>query len=300
MSKPKIILTGANGQLGLSIQALFQRSDLQDEVELLCLSRQDLDISKALDIASVLPNDDILCLINAAAYTAVDKAESEQESAALINAEGAKNLALWTAQHQLKLIQISTDFVFDGQKTVPYLPEDPCSPLCVYGDSKLAGENAVLHSNPDQALVLRTSWLYSAYRANFLLTMLRLMNERKELAVVNDQFGSPTSTASLAEAVLVMATANIEPGVYHWSDAGVASWYDFAKAIQEEGLAAGLLEQKIPLAAITSKEYPTPAARPVYSVLDSSKTENALEIATKPWRDQLKLVIEEIASNRNS
>jgi dTDP-4-dehydrorhamnose reductase len=253
-------------------------------VELVCLTRRQLDITNEVAVAATIGAINPDLVINAAAYTAVDKAEAERESAFAVNATGAGNLAKAARQAGARFFHISTDFVFNGEKSSPYLPKDACDPVNVYGAGKLAGERLVTEYSDGQALILRTSWLYSAHGQNFVTTMLRLMRERDELGVVADQVGTPTWARTLAEVLWSAANKPTLAGIYHWSDVGVASWYDFAVAIQEEGRALGLLEKATPINPIRTEDYPTAARRPAYSVLDKSDTWRDFGAEGKHWR----------------
>ncbi|MBT6548118.1 MAG: dTDP-4-dehydrorhamnose reductase, partial [Gammaproteobacteria bacterium] len=231
----RIVLTGAGGQFGQTLVACWPDS-LLSQYELIPLMRGDLDIADAAAVHSTLDALQPALIINAAAYTAVDKAESEAEAAFAINERGVANLA---AASTCPLIHLSTDFVFDGAASTPYAENAATAPLSVYGKSKLAGEKALLAQKPD-AMIIRTSWLYSEYGANFVKTMLRLMSERDVLSIVNDQIGSPTSTHSLAAVVCSAASTRLdsaampkEPsGIFHWSDGASITWFDFALEIQ--------------------------------------------------------------------
>ena len=231
-------------------------------------------------------------LINAAAYTKVDAAEECAELADQINRAAVENLALAARKHAVRLIHISTDFVFDGEATCPYRPDAPTSPLNIYGKTKLAGE---LAAGPD-ALIIRTGWLYSPYGNNFVATMLRLMREKTVLRVVDDQIGTPTNALSLARAIWDLAVTQLK-GVYHFSDSGTASWHNFAVAIMEEAMTLGLLEQEIAILPITADQYPTPAARPKFSVLDKSDTFEALGWVAPHWRTELREVLKAIKTD---
>ena len=237
-------------------------------------------------------------MINAAAYTAVDKAESEVDAAQRGNVAGPLALAQACAQQGVRLIHISTDFVFDGSASQPYKPDAATAPLGEYGRSKRAGELAVQSVLP-QALILRTGWVYSRYGSNFVKTMLRLMSERDDLAVVADQVGTPTWAHGLAEAVWASAARPQLSGIYHWSDAGVCSWYDFAVAICEEALALGLLARPVNIRPIAAIEYPTPACRPAYSVLDKTDSWRDFALAGVHWRQQLRAMLEDYKALQN-
>jgi dTDP-4-dehydrorhamnose reductase len=252
------------------------------------------DITLSDQVSELLDRERPALVINAAAYTAVDTAESEPEAAARINAVAPRYLAEKARMIGARLIHLSTDFVFDGLTGHPYTPGAPTAPLGVYGRTKLEGERAVLESGGD-VLVLRTAWLYGAHGQNFVLTMLRLMRERESIGVVADQVGSPTWARSLALAIWAAASRPTVQGLHHWTDAGVASWYDFAVAIQEEALLLGLLRRSIPVRPIRTQEYVTPARRPAYSVLEKSQTWEALGMTAEHWRVNLRRMLKGLA-----
>ena len=272
-----VVLTGANGQLGRCLSTAWQTCGLAERAQLIELTRADLDIADEAQVNRVLDSHSPRLIINAAAYTAVDKAESQQQLAVDINAAGPENLARWAAANGgASLIHVSTDFVFDGAASFPYTETSATAPLGVYGASKREGELRVLAVLPHDSVILRTSWLYSEHGANFVKTMLRLMAERDSLSVVNDQIGSPTSAHSLAAVILTLAEQRLSGaasvnGLTHWSDGGAISWFDFAVEIQRQALELGLLNKPCELRAIPSSDYPTPAQRPAYSVLDRSR-----------------------------
>lgn len=281
----RVLLVGGSGQLGRELQRCKPA-----EIELLALASQELDIREpggvAARVGTFLPQ----VVINAAAYAAVERAESEQEAAFAVNGQGAANLAQAARTVGAYCLQVSTDFVFDGEQSRPYLPTDRTNPLGVYGASKLAGEQLALAAYPEGLAVVRTAWLYSAFGNNFVTTMLRLMAERETIGVVADQVGTPTWGRGLAEALWQMCC--VQPkGIWHWTDAGVASWYDFAVAIQEEGLACGLLDREIPVLPINTVDYPTPAKRPSYSVLDKTETWAVLGMTPPHWRVALRRML---------
>lgn len=273
----RVVLTGANGQLGQCLLSAWQTSGLAERAQLITLTRADLDIADEAQVNRVLNTHSPRLLINAAAYTAVDMAESQQQLAVDINAAGPENLARWAAaKGGASLIHVSTDFVFDGAATSPYIETSATAPLGVYGASKRDGEQRVLAALPHDSVIVRTSWLYSEHGANFVKTMLRLMAERDSLSIVNDQIGSPTSAHSLAAVILALAEQRLSgatsvSGLTHWSDGGAISWFDFAVEIQRQALELGLLNKPCELRAIPSSDYPTPAQRPAYSVLDRSR-----------------------------
>tara|TARA_B100001540_G_scaffold301030_1_gene307058 strand:+ start:2259 stop:3140 length:882 start_codon:yes stop_codon:yes gene_type:complete len=284
----KILVVGAGGQLG---QELARTAGAA--VECVTATRGELDIGDAAAIDACLAR---LCptqVINAAAYTAVDQAESEPGAARRGNAEGPGLLAAACARDDIRLIHISTDFVFDGTSATPYTPDAPTAPLGEYGRSKLQGEQAVSAALP-QALIIRTGWVYSAFGNNFVKTMLRLMGEREQLNVVADQVGTPTWAQGLARACWAAAQRPQLSGIYHWSDAGVCSWYDFAVAICEEGLARGLLSRPVDVRPIPAADYPTPARRPSYSVLDKTSSWRDLELQGVHWRQQLRAMLDDL------
>lgn len=284
----KVLLTGAGGQLGRMLCATAPV-----DVRLDARTSAQLDVSDLGEVSRVVLETRPDVIINAAAYTAVDRAEQEPQHAHAVNARGPAHLAQAATQCGARLLQVSTDYVFDGSGGRPYRPLDACHPLGVYGASKRAGEEAVL-SMASRGLIVRTSWLYAAHGSNFVRTMVRLMNERDELGVVADQVGSPTWAGTLAHALWAAARRPQLHGVYHWADLGVASWYDFAVAIQEEALAAGLLAKVVPLRPLRSEEYPTPARRPAYSVLDSADARRDFEVAGMHWRAALRLMLKEL------
>ncbi|HUS03785.1 MAG TPA: dTDP-4-dehydrorhamnose reductase, partial [Chitinophagaceae bacterium] len=222
--------------------------------------------------------------INCAAYTAVDKAESEKEKAFLINADAAGNLAAICKDHQAQFIHLSTDYVFDGTASSPYKEEDKISPVNVYGASKLRGEELVLNHNPS-AVIIRTSWVYSSFGNNFVKTMLRLMQEKESINVVSDQYGSPTYAADIAEIIMTIVNTEEEDpsrqGIFNFCNEGITTWYDFAKAIKKH------IKSKCTVNPIPSSQYPTPAKRPHYSVLDTKKIKETFGIVIPNWKDSL-------------
>lgn len=282
---------GADGQLGRSL-----RSAVPDGVQLLALSRGQLDITDAVAVAEGVRQHAPHWVINAAAYTAVDRAEEEPQQAMAVNAGGPGNLAAACADVGARLVQVSTDFVFDGARSTPYPPDAFTAPLGAYGRSKLAGEEAVRAALP-AAVILRTGWVYSRFGGNFVKTMLRLMSEREQLAVVDDQVGTPTWARGLAEAIWSAVTRDIPGGIYHWSDAGVCSWYDFAQAIAEEGEALGLLSGPVAVQPIPASDFPTPARRPAFSVLDKRSTWAAVALSPVHWREQLRRMLLDYKDN---
>ena len=285
----KALVIGSKGQLGLALA-----ETRPDDVQIVGVDLPELDISDADAVDDICQRENPSVIVNAAAYTAVDKAESEPELAASVNEIGPRNIAAAAAKVGARLTHISTDFVFDGESRAPYTPDAVTSPLGVYGQTKRDGELAVLAELPESGVVIRTAWLYSKTGGNFVKTMLRLMREREELSVVADQRGTPTWANSLAEVVWRFADQTVAAGVFHWTDGGSATWYDFAVAIQDEALKLGLLDRRIPINAIKSTDYPTPARRPGYSVLDCSATIAALGIEPTPWRDNLSTMLKDL------
>jgi dTDP-4-dehydrorhamnose reductase len=259
------------------------------------LSRAELDIADEASVMAALQTHSPDVIVNAAAYTAVDKAEGDEASAYGVNRDGPALLARTCAERRIRLVHVSTDFVFDGTRSSPYHPSDPTSPIGAYGASKLAGEHAVRAALPD-ALIVRTAWVYAAQGANFMRTMLRLMASQPALRVVADQVGTPTHAASLAQAIWQLVAAKAS-GIHHYTDAGVASWYDFAVAIQEEAVKLGLLERAIPVTPIRTEDYPTPAKRPAYSVLDKTDTYRVLGAPARHWREELGRALAQLKDN---
>ncbi|MFZ9168311.1 dTDP-4-dehydrorhamnose reductase [Vulcanococcus sp.] len=302
----KVILTGGAGQLGQALRRSAPAAIAGTAVQLITTTRSGGEGTIALDLAdaeacrALVQQHQPDWLINAGAYTAVDKAESEPELAHAVNAQAPGAMAEALAATGGRLLQLSTDFVFNGAQGSPYRPDQPMHPLGVYGASKAAGEaSAASALAPERLCILRTSWVYGPVGKNFLLTMLRLMAQREQLGVVADQVGCPTSTAGLAGAcwtVLEQGTS----GTLHWSDAGAASWYDFAVAIAELGQATGLLSNPARIQPITTADYPTPAQRPSYSLLDCTATRETLGLEAVHWRQALQQVLGHIASSQAS
>ena len=284
----RVLITGAAGQVGRALA-----SAVPPGAQLVQLARGELDITKAHEVGQMVQRHAPDVIINAAAYTAVDRAEAEPQQALRANAEGPRHLAAAARQCGARLVHLSSDYVFDGMSCVPYAPTAPTNPLSVYGHTKLAGEQAVLELLPQRAVVLRTAWVYAATGRNFVHTMLRVMAANGAVRVVSDQFGTPTAAASVAAAVWELVATPEIVGVHHWTDAGVASWYDFAVAIAEEGAALGLLSGDVMVTPIATREYPTPARRPPFSVLDRSSL-HALGLAPIHWRKRLRTVLAEI------
>lgn len=286
---PRALVTGATGQIG---RALLEAAPPAWRV--VGCDRAALDVTHPESVARVFDRERPALVINAAAYTSVDAAEREAERAEAVNCAGPALLAEAARGIGARLIHLSTDFVFDGGQARPYAPADRASPLGVYGRTKLAGEREVLRISEGSALVVRTAWVYAAAGRNFVLTMLRLMRDRPSLGVVADQIGTPTWARSAAEALWAAAARPALRGVLHWTDAGVASWYDFAVAVQEEALAAGLLHRAVPIRPLRTEEYPTAARRPCYSVLDTSASHGLLGLPPRHWRERLREMLREV------
>ncbi len=285
----RALLTGADGQLGLELQ-----STVPEGWRVVACGRGALDVTSAEGARDVVRRERPAVVINAAAYTAVDAAEEDAGAAEAVNVRGAAHVAQAAREIGARVIHLSTDFVFDGRQGHPYAPDDPTNPLCAYGRTKLEGERAVARISEGSALIMRTAWMYSSHRKNFALTMLRLMREKPSVSVVSDQVGTPTWARGLAEALWAAAERPDMRGVHHWTDAGVASWYDFAVAIQDEALALGLLERAVPVRPLRTEEYRTPARRPSYSVLDKRATWAALGRPVRHWRESLRLMLREL------
>jgi dTDP-4-dehydrorhamnose reductase len=287
----KVLIVGANGQLGTT---LVQTAPAAVDWEAVDLPECDITHGEAVDALVAAKQPDVV--INAAAYTAVDRAEEAVAAAFAVNATGAKNLAVAVKKRGVRLIHVSTDYVFDGTACRPYPPQAPCRSIGVYGRSKREGEVYILNLI-DDPVIIRTAWLYSSYGSNFVLTMLRLMRERDRIQVVSDQVGAPTWAMTLARAIWSMVQKPRLKGIYHWCDAGAASWYDFAVAIQEEALRIGHLKQAIPIRPIPSEAYPTAAQRPAYSLLDCQASWRDLGLEPLHWRVALRQMLETISVN---
>ncbi len=282
----KILLSGANGQLGRCFQDLVSKTDT-----VLALGSQELDISNLQAVIAVAEEFRPDIIINAAAYTAVDKAESDTERAAVVNCHGPENLALAAKQVGARMVHVSTDYVFDGSGSVPYLETDAVNPLGVYGQTKLAGELLVRSILPD-AIILRTAWVFSEYGNNFVKTMLRLAGERNELGIVADQIGCPTYAGDIASAIYSLIEKNAPGGIYHYCGDEKISWAGFAEAIFDYATQAGKLASKPIINHIDTSSYPTPAKRPVYSVLSTKKIESYYP--PSDWKVALKQVIDSL------
>lgn len=278
-----VLVTGANGQLGSELRERQQRSN--NPFRFIYTDFDELDITDAAQVLDFVERGGIRYIINCAAYTNVEKAESEAEEVALINVSGVEHLARAARKYGCRMLHISTDFVFDGQSSTPYTETDRPNPLSVYGKTKWKGEE-VLQACADEWIILRTSWLYSSYGNNFVKTMLRLMNEREEIAVVSDQIGRPTYAADLAEMIihiLEYSEANEwKTGIYHFSNEGATSWFGFAREIRKQ---AGLLRCEV--VPITTSAYGAIADRPAYSIMDLSKIRSVFKVEIPAWEEAL-------------
>jgi dTDP-4-dehydrorhamnose reductase len=283
----RVLVLGGGGQVARAIVATAP-----SQHAVIAKSRGDVDISDPTAVAAALAHESADWIVNGAAYTAVDLAEEQIDSATLANDTAVGVLAAACAKTGCRLLHLSTDFVFDGSSGRAYLPTDQTKPLSVYGRTKLGGERRVLAAG--SGIVLRTSWVYASAGRNFALTMLRLMREKDRLSVVADQIGTPTWASSIARAIWGLIEVNAPGGLYHWADLGVASWYDFALAIQEEALGRGLLARAVPITPIATADYPTKAARPRFSVLDSSATRALVPVQAQHWRHNLRQMLDEL------
>ncbi len=296
----KILITGRGGQLAWELE-----QSKPNNIELTCLNSKQLDISNQDQVKQVIEDLRPAFVINAAAYTAVDKAETDSETAYAVNDLGSEYLAKACKAVNAKLVHISTDFVFDGSQNTPYQTNQQTNPINAYGASKLAGEKKINEILGAQAIIIRTAWVYSKQGNNFVKTMLRLMAEKDSLGVVYDQVGTPTWAKDLANLIWTLSTQDNnatekankgENGstILHWTDAGVCSWYDFAVAIQEIALEKGMLEKAIPIRPIAASSYPTPAKRPSFSVIDKASAEQLSGLNTIHWRKQLAQMMAEL------
>lgn len=288
MKNPIILVTGSEGQLGSELKRL---SGQYAGFRFLFIDKNDVDLTTEKAFVDFADQHSLTYLVNCAAYTAVDLAEKENEVAHQVNAEVPFMLARYCRQKNIKFVHVSTDYVFDGGGNVPLTEISPTHPLSVYGATKLAGERKVLETLSD-AYVIRTAWVYSIFGKNFLKTMLTLGKQREEVNVVFDQVGSPTCSRDLAEAILQIIQHIEEgedfPGIYHYSNEGVISWYDFAVAIMK------IANLPCKVTPILSKEYPTPARRPVFSVLDKTKIKSVFKLAVPHWTTSLEKTIKEL------
>lgn len=287
----EVLVTGSSGQLGSEIRELSSR---YPQYTFTFADRSVLDLSNLCKMENFFDGKRFDMIINCAAYTAVDKAESESELADTINHRFVSMLAKIAKRDSSKLIHISTDYVFDGKHHRPYIESDPTAPQGVYGKTKCDGENAILSTAPANTLIIRTSWVYSSFSNNFVKTMLRLGKERDTLGVIFDQVGTPTYARDLAQAIIDILPQinNVQPEIYHYSNEGAASWYDFAQAIFELSGVVCLVNP------ITTDQYPTPASRPHYSLLNKSKIKNDFNLSIPYWRDALKACLNTLGETK--
>jgi len=280
-----ILVTGSNGQLGNEFKQL---SNSYPRYKFIFASRDELNITDRDSVNNLFNSFVPSYCINCAAYTAVDKAETGIEEAFNVNSKATAILAATCKEFNTQFIHISTDYVFDGTASVPYTEESKTNPVSIYGKSKLEGEQKATEANPG-SIIIRTAWVYSQFGKNFVKTMLRLMNDKTEIGVVNDQVGSPTYAADLAIAIMrIISSGNWHPGHYHFSNQGIISWFDFANAIKE------LTGNNCKVNPISTSQYPTPARRPAYSVLDSTKISKAYNIPLTGWEQSLKICLQRI------
>ena len=286
----KILVTGVTGQLGSEVAARFRQS----EHEVIAADRRLLDFLQPVQAAAVIRLQQPDWVINCAAYTQVDRAESEPEQAFIINRDTPAQLAQAVAAYGGRLLQLSTDFVFDGTQTRPYVEDDATNPLGVYGRSKLEGEQAVQRELPG-VVILRTAWVYGVHGHNFVKTMLRLATAGSPLRVVSDQRGTPTWTSDIVAAIVALVDQQAS-GVFHFTASGETSWHGFASAILEEAASAGFTIKTGKVEPIATTEYPTPATRPAYSVLNTNRISACLPFTIPAWRDSLKNMLQEYAT----
>jgi dTDP-4-dehydrorhamnose reductase len=283
----KVLITGKGGQLAWELEQLAPET-----YDVISVGIDELDITDESKVADFIAANKPDLVINAAAYTAVDQAETDSELAYAVNELGVKYLARACKEIAARILHVSTDFVFDGTSTTPYQTDAQPNPLGVYGASKLAGDTALQEILPEASVIVRTAWVYSVNGNNFVKSMLRLMQEKPQLGIIYDQVGTPTWAKGLAQWLWCIAGKPEVTGVYHWTDAGVASWYDFAIAIQELGIEKGLLDKSIPVLPIPTIAYPTPAKRPAFSVIDKTSAEEVSGLQTIHWRKQLSAMMD--------
>ncbi|HID82210.1 MAG TPA: dTDP-4-dehydrorhamnose reductase [Chromatiales bacterium] len=286
----KVLVTGAGGQVGWELQ---RRMDSDPDIELFAYPRTELDITDYKAVRQKLEDIKPDWVINAAAYTAVEKAEEDEAKAHQINAEAVGKLAEMVKELGIRLLHISTDYVFDGDSSSSYIPTDDTNPLNIYGKSKLIGELQVMHALEDDALVIRTGWVYSRHGHNFVKTMVKLMQDRDSVSVIDDQVGSPTWANEFARVIAIAVKKDLR-GIYHWTDAGVASWYDFAHAIHGMARHLGYVNGKVSVKAISSEEYKTKAKRPRNTVMCKRSIREATGYRGHHWRDTLYKMMKEL------
>lgn len=285
-----ILVTGADGQLGSELQEFAKTAAAH---QFIFTDRNTLDITDAAAVADAIAINGAQYVINCAAYTAVDRAETDLETAMAINSDGAGILAAACHHAGARFVHVSTDYVFDGNGSSPYREDDPVDPVNAYGKTKQSGEAAVLEANAG-SIIIRTSWVYSQFGGNFVKTMMRLMGSRAEVGVVADQYGSPTYAADLAAAIMhIIDGGNWVPGIYHFSNDGVITWFEFAEAIRE------MIGSNCTVQPLTTEQYPTPAKRPAYSVMDKTKIQQAFGLALQPWRQSLQRCVQKLAATNS-
>jgi dTDP-4-dehydrorhamnose reductase len=287
----RVLVLGGGGQVASAVVAATPAHH-----HAVARTRAELDVCDEHAVARALAETGAEWVVNAAAYTAVDLAEDQPAQAMAVNDTAVGVLAAAASKAGRRLLHLSTDFVFDGKSNRAYLPADQTNPLSVYGVSKLGGERQVLKAS-GAGIVLRTAWVYAAAGRNFALTMLRLMREKEQVSVVSDQIGTPTWAGGIAAAIWGLIEASAPGGVYHWTDLGVASWYDFAVAIQDEALARGLIQRAVPVTPIPSAAYPTRARRPAFSVLDTGSTRALIKVPARHWRHNLRTMLDELRTS---
>ena len=286
----KLLITGANGQLGRCLQDRCK----QFGFETIAVNRESLDITDKQAVEYFVNKHKPAVIINAAAYTAVDKAEKDTKAAEAVNALAVGYLAAAADQVDAIFLHVSTDYVFDGEALQPYRETNPVAPLGIYGETKLAGE--VVATTAKKHFILRTAWVFSEYGQNFLKTMLRLANERDSLSIVSDQIGTPTYAGDLAEALLILASSNHsyeDYGIYHFNGGRTCTWFDFAEAIFDKAVSKKLLVKKPELSKILTKDYPTPAKRPRYSVLNGNKLNKTFKIGSGNWESAINMILKQ-------
>lgn len=283
----KILVTGAYGQLGSELRDLSTNYSGDTFV---FVDREEMPLDQPSAVLDVLDGQKPDVIVSAGAYTAVDRAESEPDLVDVINHQAVAAMARWARENQTRLIHISTDYVFQGTSSIPLKEDEPTDPINVYGLTKQKGEQAIIESDAE-AIIIRTAWVYSTYGANFVKTMMRLMDERDEISVINDQIGSPTYAYDLAKAILIIIHAEkFEKGIYHFSNEGQISWYNFAVAIRD----LNGLDCKIN--PIPTEKYPTPARRPKFSLLDKTKIKNTFGVEVPDWKDSLQMMLDKLVN----
>ena len=295
----KILITGGNGQLGNELKNILLSASFINLYHTVFTDISELDITDINAVRKFIKNKDIEIIVNCAAYTAVDSAEQNYDTANKVNNIAVKNLATIAKENNLKFVHISTDYVFDGANNKPYIETDNTNPQSVYGKTKLEGELALLNINPDNTIIIRTSWVYSIYGNNFVKTMLKLIKEREELNIVSDQIGTPTSAKDLASTIvnILPKLSNNDVEIYHYSNEGVASWYDFTLEIKS--LLDKYLKTNCLINPISSIDYPTPAARPYYSILSKKKIKKEFNIQIPHWKTSLSKVLDKLILETN-